>query len=44
MELQLCFNNNPFDEALRRIRLYGNNGIISGSQRDCMISIPQNSD
>lgn len=31
--------NNPFDEALRGIRLSGNRGIINGSQRDYFITI-----
>lgn len=31
--------NNPFDEALRSIRLSGNRGIINGSQRDYFITI-----
>lgn len=31
--------DNPFDEALRGIRLYGKRGIINGSQRDYIVTI-----
>ncbi len=32
--------NNPFTEALRRVQLNGNRGIISGSQRDYWLTVP----
>jgi photosystem II stability/assembly factor-like uncharacterized protein len=35
---KLPVHDNPFTEALRGIRLYGDRGIITGSQRDYVIS------
>lgn len=36
--------NNPFNEQFRVVELFGNKGIINGSQRDYLLSIPTNCD
>jgi photosystem II stability/assembly factor-like uncharacterized protein len=36
--------NDPFDEALRRVKLNGRTGIVMGSQRDYLISLNEFAD